>query len=147
MIASAAFMVGLTKSMARRFTGQFAKLPFKTVKGNFYRAAELGLTATILWPEDNGKLIEHRADRLIPHLLPLAREGLDELEVAPQESEQLLKIVAQRAEQQITGARWQLHRLDYLEQNMPRPLALQTMLADYLKHFESGRPVHLWSIQ
>lgn len=147
MAASSAFLVGLTRALSHRMSDVVGHIDFDRVKGNFYRAAEMGLDAPILWPCDNGKLQRLTAHQLIENLIPLARQGLEELEIDRTEIDTLLEIIRQRREQQITGARWQLQKLHLLEQEMDRTEALSAMLKSYLEHSDSGKPVHEWSIK
>lgn len=146
MAANAAFLVGLTQALSHRMPDYIQLINFDMVKGNFYRAAQLGLDAPLVWPSPENKLETLPASQLIQRLIPLARSGLEELEVDQQEIEQLLLIILERLDRRITGARWQLKMLKHFELDMNRESALRSMLECYLDNFDSGQPVHLWSI-
>ncbi|MCF7981606.1 MAG: hypothetical protein K9K86_06445 [Pseudomonadales bacterium] len=147
MAASGAFLVGLTKALSHRMKEYTALIDFNRVKTNFYRAAELGLDAPLLWPGKNHQLKTSSAQRLIQQLIPLAQQGLEELEVDPKEIDLMLGIIQQRLDKRITGARWQLKTLQHYEQKMKRDEALTAMLNCYLTQAYSGKPVHQWSMQ
>lgn len=146
MAASAAFLVGLTQALSHRMQDYIQLINFDMVKGNFYRAAQHGMDAPLIWISSTNKLETLPAWRLVESLIPLARSGLEELEVDRQEIERFLPIIQERLERRITGARWQLRMLKQFEIDMNRESALQRMLECYLSNFDSGQPVHLWSI-
>ncbi len=147
MAANAAFLVGLSMALRHQMEDYIKRINFNDVKTSFYRAAELGLDAPILWPDKKGKATHILAHQLIEELLPMARTGLQELAIDTAEIDLMLSVIAQRLEKRITGARWQLQRLHQLEKQMPRPEALKALLRDYLTHSDSGAPVSQWSIQ
>ena len=146
MAASAAFLVGLTKALSHQMNSFVQQISFNQIKSNFYRAAEKGLDAVITWPEEHGGLQQQSAAQLIEKLIPLARQGLEELNIDQHEINTMLDIIQHRLEQKITGARWQLQKLSLLEQDMNRTDALAAMLRCYLEHSDSGKPVHQWSL-
>jgi len=147
MAASGAFLVGLSKGLSHKMVEYSKLIKFDHIKTNFYRAAKQGLDATILWPDKNNRLQESSAQQLIQELLPLAKQGLQELEISTHEIESMLGIIQQRLDKRITGARWQLQTLRHFEKSMTRSAALPAMLNSYLEQADSGKPVHLWSTE
>ncbi len=147
MVANAAFLVGLTQALSHQMKGLITLIPFNDVKTSFYRAAELGLDAPVLWPDSKGKLRRIPAHQLLKTLIPMAKTGLEELAVDPDEITLMLSVIEQRLEKRITGARWQLRQLHQLEKQMTRSEALKAMLDLYLANYDSGNPVSEWSYQ
>jgi gamma-glutamyl:cysteine ligase YbdK (ATP-grasp superfamily) len=145
MLANTAFLVGLGLGIAPEIETWIAELPFALAEHNFYRAAQAGLDAELLWPPAPGQAAAPvRARELVARLLDLARRGLDEAGVDPAESAALLEVVSQRARTGRTGAAWQREALARLETGLGRQRALPAMLESYLHHSEHAGPVHAW---
>jgi len=135
MIANAAFYYGVVRRLASQATPPEATLPFASARENFYQAARDGLNARIVWLDGRHGAI---ADLLKQELLPLAREGLAELEIAHDDIERYLDVIAVRLRTHRNGAAWQLdHHAKHRD--------FFRLTADYLEHQRSGMPVHEWS--
>lgn len=148
MMAGAAFHVGLARGLRDRIASMLPSFPFEYAHWNFYRAAQEGLDARLLWPGNTPPSpVEHSVRELILMMLPVAEEGLQQLGVDDQESARLLAIIRARVESGITPARWQRLCLDRFETNMERREALAAMLAVYLREADSKRPLHEWSLE
>jgi hypothetical protein len=119
-------------------------MPFEQAKQNFYRSAQVGLAAEIVWPDESGEPRSEAAAALIPRLLPIAREGLAEAGVASGEADAYLSIIESRVATGQTGAAWQRRVLANFEADHERRHALVMMLERYLLHSETGDPVHTW---
>jgi len=146
MVAGAAFHVGLAAGLAGRMRAILPSFPFEYAHWNFYRAAQQGLSARLLWPCGRSPSPEERdVVDLIRESLPWASEGLDRLGVASAEAERLLGIISARVESGVTPARWQRRQLDALEPRVGLPEALARMLEGYLVAVKSNRPIHEWS--
>lgn len=148
MVASAAFLVGLTRALADRVDDLLPRFPFAYAEYNFYRAAQLGLGALLVWPSaraGESSPIEIAATHAVLTALPLAEEGLDLLGVASDESTRLLGIIRDRVTSGTTAARWQRRVLDPLLDSHDRPEALALLVERYLAQAATGRPVHEWS--
>jgi hypothetical protein len=147
MLANTAFLVGLSLGLTPRIDSILPGFPFEQAKQNFYRAAQDGLDASICWPDAaTGQLRSETAGALIPKLLPVAREGLLEAGVASGEVDAFLTVIEDRVAARQTGASWQRHMLEKLEEQHERRHALAMMLERYLVHSEAGDPVHTWPI-
>lgn len=146
MAANAAFLVGLTLALAEEGWMTMA-LPFRLADANFYRAAEYGLEAELLWPAPRPPSPRPvRAARLVRDLIEIARRGLVAAAVAPEEADAMLEVIAGRAERGTTGARWQLRTLESLEPRLDREDALVAMMERYLENAATHEPVHLWPL-
>jgi gamma-glutamyl:cysteine ligase YbdK (ATP-grasp superfamily) len=147
MQANLAFLTGLTLGLRAEADWMTAALPFRHAERNFYRAAQHGLDAMLLWPSRRPPSPQPvRARTLIHRLLPVARRGLAEAGVASEEAEPLLALIAARVDVGQTGARWQRAALEQLEADRPREAALEAMLERYLEHAASGAPAHTWPL-
>ncbi|MCY1044159.1 glutamate--cysteine ligase [Corallococcus sp. bb12-1] len=147
MVANGAFLLGLTLGLAERVDALLPALPFWQARRNFKQAARHGLDAVMLWPAEVAPSPRPvPVVDLVKQLLPVARRGLTEHGVDPEEADAMLDIIAQRVALRRTGSRWQREVLAKLEAHMPRPDALAAMLERYLQHAEEGLPVHTWPV-
>jgi hypothetical protein len=147
MLANAAFLIGLTRWLATQNERWTYRLSFERAEHGFYRAAQHGLAAQLTWPfGDNGRLRTLPAAKLVPELLPAAREGLMDAAVAAGEADHLLGVIAARVTTGQTGAVWQRRMLALLEPQLGREHALAAMLERYLECAATDQPVHSWPI-
>ena len=147
MLANAAFGLGLTLALAPDADAWTRRVPFQQAHHNFYRAAQLGLRAELAWPlGPGGRVVTVPADQLVRRLLPLARQGLDDAGVLPDEVDRLLAVVQARAAAGQTGAVWQRRALAALEPRLGRERALAAMLERYLELQGTNAPVHTWPV-
>jgi len=73
-------------------------------------------------------------------LMPLAREGLARLGIAPEEGRYWLDIIAERVASGQNGAAWQRA---YVERH---GADMQELTLAYLERQASGLPVHVWPL-
>jgi gamma-glutamyl:cysteine ligase YbdK (ATP-grasp superfamily) len=145
MLANAAFLIGLSRWLAAQDQRWTYRLSFERAEHGFYRAAQHGLAAELTWPfGDNGRLRTLPAAKLIPEVLPAAREGLIGAGVAAAEADHLLGVIATRVTAGQTGAVWQRRMLATLEPQLGRKRALTAMLERYLQYAATDQPVHTW---
>lgn len=137
MFANAAFFYGLVHALSFEQSDYQAHLPFATIKDNFYKAAQHGLDAKICWT--NGRTVWLK--KLITNtLLPLASQGLRELNIADEDRDFYLGIIHQRADSGQNGANWQSTFLKRTGCDMS--LLTQTYLANQV----TGLPIHEWTL-
>lgn len=134
-IANATLYYGLVHGLARTRPPVGATLEFAQCRANFYAAARDGLRAEVIWL--NGRRLSLR-QLLLEELLPLARLGLQALEIDAADVTEYLDIIAARAESGRTGADWQQR---FLARHGPD---LATLTLAYLDRQQSGWPVHEW---
>lgn len=135
-IANAAFFYGLLTALAEQESPPEQQLEFFQARDNFYAAARYGIQAQVSWLDGwHGRIAD-----LLPRLLDLARQGLQQLACSPALSEFYLSIIQQRLQSRQTGAAWQLA---YLESHGND---LAELVAAYRERQESGRPVHEWTL-
>ena len=147
MVANAALTIGWAVGLESHIDELLARLPFQYAEHNFYRAAQLGMEAKILWPlAEQTTLSEQPLVQVAEKLLPIARDGLAALGVDTNEIDEYLGIIQQRIERRQNGSKWQLAALGRYGQKGSRDKALKHMLRDYIDHYQSGKPVANWSL-
>jgi hypothetical protein len=147
MLANAAFLIGLSLWLAGQDQQWTYALPFERADHGFYRAAQHGLSARLSWPAGHRDQTRIRpAAQLVAELVPAARQGLLEAGVAAPEADSLLAVISARAATGQTGAAWQRATLAAAERRHTRDRALAVMFDRYLRHAETGLPVHTWPI-
>ena len=134
MMANLAFSIGLIAALAAEPAPPERGLAFDDARRNFYDAARLGLEASLRWTD--GRML--RADHLLGELVPRARDGLAALGVDAALADQWMALVEARLAARMTGARWQMARLDALGGD------LAALTLDYTRRQAEGAPVHLW---
>jgi len=146
MVANAAFAIGMSVGMNNKINEIISQIPFKYAEYNFYRAAQNGLSAIILWPcEETGKLIEQPISEILKKYVTTAKEGLKKLNIPNAEIDRFLSVIEHRLETQTTGATWQKETLRFLRQTNDNDTACQKLLALYLENIRTCKPVSTWS--
>jgi gamma-glutamyl:cysteine ligase YbdK (ATP-grasp superfamily) len=146
MMANAAFLIGLAEGLRGDIAELMPALPFAMLEHNFYRSAEVGLKARLLWPSScNRRLEEIPVARLAHELLPVAAQGLKRIGINAAESRYYLGIIEQRLERSCTGATWQLGQVGRLNRRLSRHRALKTMLEGYRVRADLNQPVAEWT--
>ena len=148
MAANTALLIGLTFGLRQNIDYLLPRFPFKYADYNFYRSAQDGLDAMLLWPTTDGNSPrEVRASELLEQMLPVAEQGLEIIGVSRFEREQMLNIITERLRRGISPARWQRQVLTQLDNKMSRPQALRRLLQLYLQHAATGKPVSEWALR
>ena len=147
MVANAAFLIGLAEGVKPHINELLPALPFQMAEYNFYRAAQSGLGARLVWPQlGQSGCVEQSVSTIVEQMLPLAQQGLDRLGLSSEESSRYLSVIEQRLQCQQTGSVWQRKRLGQLKEKMPLDNALHQMLEDFMVNSESNTPVAQWSL-
>ncbi len=133
MIANAVFFYGMTMSLAKQLKSEDL-MSFDQAKNNFYQTAKFGLNSEIQWHK---KTIKSKI-LILDTLLPLAREGLLDLNIDTSDIDHYLGIIAERTENGQTGAEWQIQ---HLKKNH---CTMKQLTKDYLHHQHLGLAVHTW---
>ena len=144
MMANAAFLLGLTVGLSQRVDSLLPAFPFRYAEYNFYRAAQFGLDAELLWPAlDTPSPRVATANVLCKEFLSVADEGLSQLGVIDTERKFLLNIINDRLDSRTTPAQWQRRTLLRIG-GKSRPQALAQLVEEYLSMITTGRPVTEW---
>jgi hypothetical protein len=134
MLANLAFSIGLVAAWTAEDEPAEARLPFETAHANFQAAARDGLQSRLTGLHGRAR----NASRWLRQLLPLARQGLEQLQVDGALADGWMQLLRQRLDSGLTGARWQLARLDALGGD------LAALTLDYARHQAGGAPLHRW---
>ncbi|MEP4148706.1 MAG: glutamate-cysteine ligase family protein [Halioglobus sp.] len=147
MVANAAFLIGAAEGIRSQINELLPAIPFHNAEYNFYRAAQHGLEAKLVWPTlvQSGHA-EQPVTRIIENMLPVAREGLTAIGVSEAESDRYLGVIEQRLESGQTGAVWQQRKLALLKQQMPAQQALHELLECFIGHSADNLPVAQWPL-
>lgn len=147
MLANAAFYIGLGEALAERIDRVLPGMPFNYAKYNFYRAAQHGPAANLVWPIVSRHCLEERElCGLAQTMLPFAKQGLQHIGMAEAEIKHYLGIIEERIATRQTGAVWQLRQLTRMQSGWPASAeTLSTMFAGYLQRQQSGKVVSRWS--
>jgi len=83
---------------------------------------------------------------VLEHLLPLAREGLQESGIRQEDIERYLGVLNDRVRMRRTGARWALESLEKMGDNGTQDQRLRCLVASLVEQQSSGRPICEWSL-
>ncbi|QID16622.1 glutamate--cysteine ligase [Nitrogeniibacter mangrovi] len=145
MVANAALYIGLAEGLRPQINRLLPALPFSLAEYNFYRAAQDGLDARLVWPApDQNSCHEYPVTDLLATLLPVAHDGLRAIGIAGDEAERYLAVIEQRLSSGQTGAAWQRRVLAECAENGDPASAAQAMLARYDTASLSNTPVGEW---
>ena len=147
MVANAAFLIGLAEGIRPRLEELLPAIPFGIADYNFYRAAQHGLDASLVWPEfGQSGCREQPVCAIIEQLLPVASQGLDAMGIAADESARYLAVIERRLQRRQTGAIWQQKMLARLKQTMPLDAALHQLLEVFIGYSAENLPVAEWQL-
>jgi CBS domain-containing protein len=136
-IANAAFFGGLMLAVPQAYGEIATRMPFDAAKLNFFAAARHGLDAQFEWIDGQS----HSAVSLIlDHLLPLARQGLIDANIASKDMDKYLGIIEERARCAQTGARWIMKSLSATGNSASK------LTSEILANQKRGEPVHRWPV-
>lgn len=134
MIANAAFFYGIVYYFSTQSPPN-PPINLKQAIINFYKAAQGGLNARLIW---NGVSVS--AHTLLKHLLPFAAKGLFLLGINQKEINYYLQIIDSRLCNKQNGSIWQQAYIAQHGKNFP------DMLEQYLKYQYAEIPVSEWRV-
>jgi gamma-glutamyl:cysteine ligase YbdK (ATP-grasp superfamily) len=147
MVANAALLIGLAEGIRPWINELLPALPFPMAEYNFYRAAQYGLGAKLVWPRlDKSGCEEESVSTILQRLMPFAREGLAAVGASAAETSRYLGVIEGRLESRQTGAVWQQNKLAALEQELGPDEALHHLLEAFITQSEVNLPVAKWSL-
>lgn len=145
MMANSALIIGLARLMQTSINDLLPSIPFDYCVRNFYRAAEQGLKAELIWPSITQSEPEYRTAANILHtLLPLLPEQLAAMGFQKADYEGLLTVIHERLDNRQTGAQWQLDKLTALRKELSQDEALMEMQRQYQQYSLQNIPVSQW---
>jgi len=142
-VANAAFFTGLMLALPHEYGDITERLNFDDAKANFFAAARYDLHAQLTWLD--GKT-SSAASLVRDHLLPLARQGLQSVNVDAGNIDKYLGIIDERVKTRQTGSRWTLKSLAAIESLEPKDLRYRELAARMLQEQKEGKPVHEWEV-
>lgn len=144
VLANAAFYYGVVRTLANEDRPVWTQMSFPAAQANFEAAARDGLHARLYWPG----LGQLGADELtVRHLLPMARQGLEDWGVSAAVITRYLDVIEGRCTTGVNGAVWQSECVSRLEQaGLDRAAALAAMTGLYVEHMHTNEPVHTWPL-
>ena len=140
-VANAAFWLGLMAGVSRQYDDVRNLLSFKDVETNFLSTARRGLHSQIMWLDKQTHPVQ---DLIMNELVPLAKDGLKEHNLDPDDIDYYLGIIYERSKKRQNGAIWQLDSYNNLDDIWNKHEKLTALADATLKHQKSGKPVHLW---
>jgi len=142
-MANAAFFYGLMSGMSQQYPDIRKEIRFEDVKTNFQTAAREGIRAQLNWFDDSylpaKQLIEEQ-------LLPLAREGLQELDIDQDDIDRYLGVLQARVGKRRTGARWALESLENMNESGTRDQRMRCLTGSLIEQQSSGLPISEWKL-
>ena len=148
MNANGLLLIGLALALLDDIDVFTQLLPFTYAKYNFYRAAQCGLDAELVWLDKKHlHLQEISIKQLAQQLLPKAKQALYKTQLDQQEIERHFAVLEGRLQTGMTGARWQRQAVTHYRKTTDNVTAHQQMLQQYLQYAAQGMPVHEWPIQ
>lgn len=146
MLATNALLIGLAQSFQGQITDLMTALPFQYAENNFYRAAQKGLAARLIWPSTRQTQLQEMPVReIIAETLPLAEQGLDELGVDRQEIDKVSGNIKARLASGMTGALWQRRMLRKLKQGHDIEQSLTGLVENYNREYQKQISISEWS--
>jgi len=136
-VANTAFFFGLVEVLAHEDVPPEEDLPFRFSRNNFYAAAKDGLAAEVVWLNHRKILVR---DLILEELLPMARQGLEKLEISKDDIDDYLGVIEARTRTGRTGATWQRNFVASQGKDMAQ------LTQAYLERQKSKQPVHEWSV-
>ncbi|PLW67274.1 glutamate-cysteine ligase family protein [Pseudohalioglobus lutimaris] len=147
MVANAAFLIGAAEGIRPQLNQLLPAIPFHNAEYNFYRAAQHGLEAQLVWPElDQSGFREQPITGVIERMLPVARSGLVAIGVSNAEIDRYLGVIEARLESRQSGAVWQQRKLQKLKQQMSTERALHELLENFIGLSAENLPVAQWPL-
>jgi CBS domain-containing protein/gamma-glutamyl:cysteine ligase YbdK (ATP-grasp superfamily) len=140
-IANAAFFFGLMTALPEEYGDVTQQMSFDEAKDNFFAAARHGLKAQFTWLK--GKSIP-APTLILDHLLPLARAGLQQANIASEDINRYLDVIAARVQHEQNGALWALRSLAAMQGTPER--RYRALAAETLAQQQTNLPVHTWKL-
>ncbi len=138
-IANMMFWVGLMVNTNETYRNIHEKMDFKDVKDNFFKAARNGMQTQFKWFD---KRVTPK-ELILNELLPIATEGLQQLNIAARDISKYLSIIEQRVSK-INGSEWMVNNFRQLQKTNTNFEALQQITALMHKYQLSDKTVDQW---
>ncbi len=142
-VANATFWFGLLNGVSSLFPDVTSVMEFDVARENFVAAARLGLGAHLSWPE-RGNIPAQQL--LLVDLLPVARQGLQDLDTDSSDIDRYLGVIEERVRSLRTGSQWQVDSYDAMKCDGSPAECLTAIVAATVSRQLSEQPVHTWEL-
>jgi len=142
-VANATFWFGLLNGVSSLFPDVTSVMEFDVARENFVAAARLGLGAHLSWPE-RGNIPAQQL--LLVDLLPVARQGLQDLDTDSSDIDRYLGVIEERVRSLRTGSQWQVDSYDAMKCDGSQAECLTAIVAATVSRQLSEQPVHTWEL-
>lgn len=142
-MANTAFWLGAMKGLANRYEDIRDHMSFADVRDNFAKAARFGLDTKFSWVGDRKV---NAQELLEEELLPIAREGLESMQVNQEDITRYLDVCRERVQAQMNGARWMLRSYTNLKKQTSSDDEALACLTDaiYKNQNQKDFPISRW---
>ena len=141
--ANTALFVGLMLALPEEYGDIAQRMDFDDAKANLFAAARYGLNSHLKWI--NGRS-DSASSLILSDLLPLARQGLSDVNVNRQDIDKFLGIIEERIRSGQTGAQWMLSSFSATDGPVPRDFRYRALTENILQQQKKGNPVHTWPL-
>ena len=142
-MANAAFWLGLMEGYAKNLDDVRKLMRFEHAKDNFYSASRAGLGKKMHWFNGKSYYVD---DLILNELILVAREGLKDAGIDPDDINRYLTIIEERTRAEQTGAKWALDTYAKFKQSASRE-EIMTLITDHtIRNQKNETPVHHWKI-
>ncbi len=128
------FYIGLIQGLVKSNI-DLTKIPFETLKDDFYSVAKTGLDTQFHEPE-NAKKVSLK-EWIVKEGLSFTKMGLDSFGI--QDADKYIDTIKQRTLTGQNGASWQL-------QHFKKFNSIPKLMEDYMKNAKQNIPVHEWNL-
>ncbi len=142
-MANAAFFYGMVAGMAAQDGDIRDRIAFDQVKSNFLAASREGLRAQLHWFDDQYLTAQ---TLILDQMLPLARQGLAQMGIDPDDIDRYLNVIQERVENRRTGARWLLDSAQNMNQQGTLDQRMRCLVTSMVQQQSTGEPVSRWEL-
>ena len=142
-VANAAFWVGLMEGFSEAYDDVTRWLEFDDVHSNFVAVAFSGHETEVTWIKGQKLPV---AELIEKELLPLAEAGLKKCQVAADDIDRYLGVIAERNRTRQTGSSWILKSFSKIGKEVMSDERATTLTSAMIKRQRSGKPVHTWEL-
>ncbi len=140
-MANAALWLGAMVGMSLTIDDITQHFSWEDARDNLTKAAKMGIDSTFTWFGDQ-KI--GACELILREILPLARKGLENQQIAAEDIDRYLGVIEERAKKHMNGARWQLRAYSKLVKEVGKDEALSALTASIHKNQSRETPIHEW---
>ena len=138
-IANFTFWVGLMKGMPDKFKEIWNLMDVEEARNNFNKAARYGIECEFMWMN---KHISAK-DLLLKELLPIAKKGLQKVNIIEEDIEKYLGVIENRVNG-VTAAQWMTRNFRMLKKTHSIDDSLVNLTSEIYNNQSTSKPVSEW---